>query len=146
MNLRIAFQIMSASVSNFREKPSWCVDSLDVIFFTSSGLGNNVTITIEANDGVAGQVGFDERSSSVVVEEGSQVSLSVNRTLSAGRVSVDWRVMGVNASSDFVAVNGTAEFSEVGHIHVSCFIYYCIGIKITPLPFRAVLYPQSSFP
>lgn len=69
---------------------------------------------------MAGQVGFDERSSSVVAQEGSQVSLSVNRTLSAGRVSVDWRVTGVSASSDFVAVNGTVEFTEVGHIF--CFI------------------------
>lgn len=77
------------------------------------GLGNNVTVIIQANDGVAGQVGFDERSRSVVVREGSQVYLSVNRTLSVGRVSVDWRLTGDNASLDFVSVNGTVTFNEV---------------------------------
>ncbi|XP_068693739.1 adhesion G-protein coupled receptor V1-like isoform X3 [Montipora foliosa] len=84
----------------------------------ASGLGNNVTITIRANDGVAGQVGFDEQSRSLVVKEGSQVSLSVNRNLSAGRVTVDWLVTGVNASSDFIDVNGTVEFKE-GETHTS---------------------------
>ena len=78
-----------------------------------------MTVIIQANDGVAGQVGFDEQSSSVVVQEGSQVSLSVNRTLSVGRVSVDWQVTGINASSDFVVVNGTVEFNEVGYIGFS---------------------------
>lgn len=78
-----------------------------------------MTVIIQANDGVAGQVGFDEQSSSVVVQEGSQVSLSVNRTLSVGRVSVDWQVTGINASSDFVVVNGTVEFNEVGYIAFS---------------------------
>lgn len=78
-----------------------------------SGLGNNVTIIIQANDGVAGKVGFDERSRSIVVREGGQVYLSVNRTLSVGRVSVDWRLTGDNASLDFVSVNGTVTFNEV---------------------------------
>lgn len=87
-----------------------------IVYFV--GLGSNVTITIQANDGVAGQVGFDEQSRSVVVQEGSQVSLSVNRTLSVGRVSVDWLLTGTNASSDFVVVSGTVEFNEVGlHFH-----------------------------
>lgn len=78
------------------------------------GLGNNVTVIIQANDGVAGQVGFDEQSRSLVVKEGSQVSLIVNRTQSVGRVSVDWHVSGENASSDFVVVSGTVMFNEVG--------------------------------
>ena len=78
-----------------------------------SGLGNNVTIIIQANDGVAGKVGFDERSRSIVVREGGQVYLSVNRTLSVGRVSVGWRLTGDNASLDFVSVNGTVTFNEV---------------------------------
>ena len=95
------------------------IDSLNSVFCTLIGLGSNVTIIIQANDGVAGQVGFDEQSSSVVVQEGNQVSLSVNRTLSVGRVSVDWQVTGTNASSDFVVVNGTVEFSEVGYIAFS---------------------------
>ena len=86
------------------------------VFSYFPGLGNNVTITIRANDGVAGQVGFDEQSRSLVVKEGSQVSLSVNRNLSAGRVTVDWLVTGVNASSDFIDVNGTVEFKEVGGV------------------------------
>ena len=78
-----------------------------------SGLGSSVTVTIQANDGAAGQVGFDEKSSSLVVQEGSQVALSVNRTLPVGRVTVDWLVTGANASSDFVRINGTVEFNEV---------------------------------
>ena len=78
------------------------------------GVGNNVTVIIQANDGVAGQVGFDEQSRSLVVKEGSQVSLIVNRTQSVGRVSVDWHVSGENASSDFVVVSGTVMFNEVG--------------------------------
>lgn len=78
------------------------------------GLGNNVTVIIQANDGAAGQVGFDEQSRSLVVKEGSQVSLIVNRTQSVGRVSVDWHVSGENASSDFVVVSGTVMFNEVG--------------------------------
>lgn len=94
------------------------IDSLNSVFCTLIGLGSNVTIIIQANDGVAGQVGFDEQSSSVVVQEGSQVSLSVNRTLSVGRVSVDWQVTGTNASSDFVVVSGTVEFNE-GETHTS---------------------------
>lgn len=77
------------------------------------GLGNNVTIVIQANDGVAGQVGFDEQSRAVVVMEGSQVSLSVNRTRPNGRVSVDWLITGTNASSDFTVVSGTVMFNEV---------------------------------
>lgn len=83
------------------------------VYYLFSGLGNNVTIIIQANDGVAGKVGFDERSRSIVVREGGQVYLSVNRTLSVGRVSVDWRLTGDNASLDFVSVNGTVTFNEV---------------------------------
>ena len=78
------------------------------------GVGNNVTVIIQANDGVAGQVEFDQQSRSLVVKEGSQVSLIVNRTQSVGRVSVDWHVFGENASSDFVVVSGTVMFNEVG--------------------------------
>lgn len=78
------------------------------------GLGNNVTVVIQANDGVAGQVGFDEQSRSLVVKEGSQVSLTINRTHSVGRVSVDWQVSGANASSDFDAISGTVTFNAVG--------------------------------
>ena len=72
-----------------------------------------MTIIIQANDGVAGQIGFDEQSRSVVVQEGSQVSLSVNRTQSVGRVSVDWHLTGINVSLDFVDVKGTVMFNEV---------------------------------
>lgn len=86
----------------------------------SPGLGSNVTVTIQANDGAAGQVGFDERSSSLVVQEGSQVALSVNRTLPFGRVTVDWLVTGANASSDFVSINGTVEFKEVSVVFYVC--------------------------
>ena len=78
------------------------------------GLGNNMTVIIQANDGVAGQVGFDEQSRSLIVKEGSRVSLTVNRTQSVGRVSVDWHVSGANASSDFDIISGTVTFNEVG--------------------------------
>lgn len=83
-------------------------------------MGSNVTVTIQANDGAAGQVGFDEQSSSLVVQEGSQVSLFVNRTLAVGRVTVDWLVTGANASSDFVSINGSVEFNEV------CDVFYAL--------------------
>ena len=87
------------------------------------GLGNNVTIIIQANDGVAGQVGFDEQSRSVVAVEGRRVSLLVNRTRPNGRVSVDWLITGANASSDFTDVSGTVVFSEVWafKIFFTCF-------------------------
>ena len=87
------------------------------------GLGNNVTIIIQANDGVAGQVGFDEQSRSVVAMEGRRVSLLVNRTRPNGRVSVDWLITGANASSDFTDVSGTVVFSEVWafNIFFTCF-------------------------
>lgn len=97
------------------------------------GLGNNVTVIIQANDGVAGQVGFDEQSRSLVVKEGSQVSLTVNRTQSVGRVSVDWHVSGVNASSDFDVISGTVTLNEVG------IFMLCISIKMQ----RKVLELQS---
>ena len=88
------------------------------------GLGNNVTIIIQANDGVAGQVGFDEQSRSVVAMEGSQVSLLVNRTRSNGRVSVDWLIAKANASSDFTDVSGTVVFNEVWAFRV--FLSTCV--------------------
>lgn len=95
------------------------------------GLGNNVTVVIQANDGVAGQVGFDEQSRSLVVKEGSQVSLTVNRTQSVGRVSVDWQVSGANASSDFDAISGTVTFKAVGTFILGiCIIMQRICLKL----------------
>ena len=95
------------------------------------GLGNNVTVIIQANDGVAGQVGFDEQSRSLVVKEGSQVSLTVNRTQSVGRVSVDWHVSGANASTDFDVISGTVTFNEVGTIMLcACMKWDCKELKI----------------
>ena len=95
------------------------------------GLGNNVTVVIQANDGVAGQVGFDEQSRSLVVKEGSQVSLTINRTHSVGRVSVDWQVSGANASSDFDAISGTVTFKAVGTFILGiCIIMQRICLKL----------------
>ena len=123
MLYRLVFQFyMRAHGSKVNEL---LIDSFKSVFCSSTGLGSNVTIIIQANDGVAGQVGFDEQSSSVVVQEGSQVSLSVNRTLSVGRVSVDWQVTGTNASSDFVVISGTVEFNEVGFFLIFIFILFC---------------------
>lgn len=94
------------------------------------GLGNNVTVIIQANDGVAGQVGFDDQSRSLVVKEGSRVSLIVNRTQSVGRVSVDWQVTGASASSDFDVVNGTVTFNEVCTcLYVFMLLYCCFFNK-----------------
>lgn len=87
------------------------------------GLGNNVTIIIQANDGVAGQVGFDEQSRSVVAMEGRRVSLLVNRTRPNGRVSVDWLITGANASSDFTDVSGTVVFSEVWAFNIFFYVF-----------------------
>ena len=94
----------------------------------AEGLGNNVTVIIQANDGVAGQVGFDDQSRSVVVKEGSRVSLLVNRTQSVGRVSVDWQVTGANASSDFNVISGTVMFNEVSTF-ILCFGCFSIAAK-----------------
>lgn len=78
------------------------------------GLGNNVTVIIEANDGVAGKIGFAVQSRSAVVMEGDYLVLSVKRTLpAAGRVTVDWQLEGVNASADFEPSTGTVQFYEV---------------------------------
>ena len=80
----------------------------------ASGLGQNVTVIIEANDGVAGRVSFAAESRSVVVAEGDQLTLVVTRSLpAAGRVLVDWQIEGVNASADFQPHNGTVVFPDV---------------------------------
>jgi hypothetical protein len=80
----------------------------------SSGLGNNLTIIISANDVVAGKVGFSRQSQSVVTKEGSNVSLLVQRSNpAAGRVIVLWRIIGGNASHDFVPFSGHVTFSQV---------------------------------
>ncbi|XP_048584248.1 adhesion G-protein coupled receptor V1 isoform X2 [Nematostella vectensis] len=79
----------------------------------ASGLGNNLTVIISANDGVAGQVGFSQSSQSVVAKEGTTVDLSVERTApAAGKVSVNWVIVGTNASHDFSPHMGHAVFLE----------------------------------
>ena len=78
-----------------------------------AGVGSNVTVIIEANDGVAGQVAFDEQSRSVVVQEGYDAMLNVTRDQFAGNVRVYWQIEGSNSSMDFVNVNGTVMFDEV---------------------------------
>lgn len=80
----------------------------------SSGLGNNLTIVISANDVVAGKVGFNREAQSVVAKEGTNVSLLVQRSRpAAGRVTVSWIITGGNASRDFDPFSGDLTFSQV---------------------------------
>ena len=77
---------------------------------------STVTVVIQANDGVAGVVGFSPLSRSAVVGEGESAEFSVERTLSAlGRVEVNWTITGnSDPTLEFTAVAGTAVFMEVG--------------------------------
>ncbi len=78
------------------------------------GTGNNVTVIIQANDVVAGYVGFSLLSQAVIVKEGDIVGLKVVRTSpSAGMVTVDWLIQGQNVTKDFNETSGTVLFKEV---------------------------------
>lgn len=80
----------------------------------AQGTGNNVTIIIQANDVVAGYVGFSMLSQVVIVREGEVVHLKVVRTSpAAGMVTVDWLIQGQNITKDFNETFGTVVFKEV---------------------------------
>ena len=80
----------------------------------SQGIGNNVTVMIQANDVAAGYVGFTMLSQAVVVKEGEVVNLEVIRTSpAAGIVTVDWFIQGENVKKDFNETSGTVIFKEV---------------------------------
>ena len=80
----------------------------------AQGTGNNVTVVIQANDVVAGYVGFSLLSQAVIVREGEVVRLQVVRTPpAAGVVSVAWIIQGRNVTNDFNETFGTVVFREV---------------------------------
>ena len=80
----------------------------------AQGIGNNVTIIIQANDVVAGYVGFSLMSQAVIVKEGEMIHLKVIRTPpAAGKVTVDWLIQGKNVTKDFNETSGTVLFEEV---------------------------------
>ena len=80
----------------------------------AEGTGNNVTIVIQANDVVAGKVGFSTFSRAVIAEEGEVIVLNVTRTSpAAGAVTVDWIISGDNVTKDFNQTIGVIHFTEV---------------------------------
>ena len=80
----------------------------------AQGTGNNVTVVIQANDVVAGYVGFSLLSQAVIVREGEVVRLQVLRTPpAAGIVSVAWIIQGRNVTNEFNETFGTVVFKEV---------------------------------
>lgn len=89
------------------------VDAKDGASITE-GTGNNVTVIIQANDVVAGYVGFNRLSQAVVAKEGEMVRLEVVRSSpAAGVVTVDWIIQGQNATRDFNETSGIVFFDEV---------------------------------
>lgn len=81
----------------------------------AQGIGNNVTVVIQANDVVAGYVGFSMLSQAVIVKEGEVVQLQIVRSSAAGIVAVDWVIHGGNVTNDFNETFGTVVFNEVCH-------------------------------
>ncbi|MED6250420.1 Adhesion G-protein coupled receptor V1 [Ataeniobius toweri] len=74
---------------------------------------DTVTIVILANDNVAGILGFDPGSRSVIAREGEILSLLVLRSAPGlGNVTVDWTVQGPLAHRTFVQTSGTLFFSK----------------------------------
>jgi G-protein coupled receptor 98 len=87
----------------------------------AQGTGNNVTIIIQANDVVAGYVGFSMLSQVAIVREGEIVYLKVVRTSpAAGMVNVDWLIQGQNVTKDFNETYGTVVFKEVWYEIICC--------------------------
>ncbi|XP_044053980.1 adhesion G-protein coupled receptor V1 isoform X2 [Siniperca chuatsi] len=74
---------------------------------------DTVTIVILANDNVAGIVGFQPASRSVIAREGEKLSLLVLRTAPGlGNVTVDWTVQGPLVHRTFTQTSGTLFFTE----------------------------------
>eukprot|EP00118_Oscarella_pearsei_P022727 m.265821 g.265821 ORF g.265821 m.265821 type:complete len:6112 (+) comp40493_c2_seq23:779-19114(+) len=72
----------------------------------------NITVTILANDDVAGVFQFDAASRSAIVTEGSSFSMTVERLISAiGTVVVDWRIVGNKPDDEFETTSGSVTFS-----------------------------------
>ncbi|XP_029685938.1 LOW QUALITY PROTEIN: adhesion G-protein coupled receptor V1 [Takifugu rubripes] len=74
---------------------------------------DTVTIVIQANDNVAGRVGFHPASRSVVAREGETLSLLVLRTAPGlGNVTVDWTLEGPFVPRTFSKSSGTLFFTK----------------------------------
>uniref|UniRef100_A0A8C4S4U8 Adhesion G-protein coupled receptor V1 n=1 Tax=Erpetoichthys calabaricus TaxID=27687 RepID=A0A8C4S4U8_ERPCA len=74
---------------------------------------DTVTIVILANDNVAGVIGFQTTSRSVIMREGETVQLHVERSFpGSGNVTVNWNIQGPRAQQNFVNVSGVLFFSE----------------------------------
>ncbi|XP_041856249.1 adhesion G-protein coupled receptor V1 [Melanotaenia boesemani] len=74
---------------------------------------DTVTIVILANDNVAGIVGFDSASRSVIAREGERLSLLVLRTAPGlGNVTVDWTLQGPLAQRTFTQTSGKLFFTK----------------------------------
>uniref|UniRef100_A0A3B5LIK0 Adhesion G-protein coupled receptor V1 n=1 Tax=Xiphophorus couchianus TaxID=32473 RepID=A0A3B5LIK0_9TELE len=74
---------------------------------------DTVTIVILANDNVAGIVGFDPGSRSVIAREGERLTLLVLRSAPGlGNITVDWTVQGPLAHRTFIQTSGTIFFNE----------------------------------
>lgn len=71
-------------------------------------------LTIRANDGVGGRIGFSPGSRSKIVAEGEIADLNVYRTLpAAGNVTLNWTITGVNATRDFRETAGKLLLRQV---------------------------------
>ena len=73
-----------------------------------------VTVTIQANDGAAGRVGFAVNSRAVTIMEGQSVSLTVERTVGqSGSIRIYWNVTGSDVERDFLQTTGSLVMAEV---------------------------------
>ncbi|XP_039615272.1 adhesion G-protein coupled receptor V1 [Polypterus senegalus] len=74
---------------------------------------DTVTIVILANDNVAGVIGFQTTSRSVIMREGETVQLHVERSFpGSGNVTVNWNIQGPRVQQNFINVSGVLFFSE----------------------------------
>ncbi|XP_035665839.1 adhesion G-protein coupled receptor V1-like [Branchiostoma floridae] len=76
---------------------------------------SSFTISILANDNVAGRVGFSTNSRSILGQEGQALQLEVVRNSAAGRVTVPWHIEERQRNireQGFAEVNGTVVFED----------------------------------
>ncbi|XP_071995626.1 adhesion G-protein coupled receptor V1 isoform X3 [Engystomops pustulosus] len=74
---------------------------------------NTVTIVILANDNVAGKIGFQTASRSVIGREGEKLQFSVSRTPPGhGNVTVQWKIMGHRIDLNFENSTGFIFFPD----------------------------------
>ena len=73
-----------------------------------------VTMTIEANDGAAGRVGFAVGSRAASIVEGTNVTLVLERSVGqSGVIKVYWDINDTNAENEFGRTSGSVIMSEV---------------------------------